>query len=49
MKSSLFQWFRRKENSKEFTKNVRKLAKTVGTVGSMKNYNDLALQELSQW
>jgi hypothetical protein len=48
LKSRVFQWLRRKENFKEFTKNVEKRAKTVGTVGSMKNYKDLKIQELRQ-
>jgi hypothetical protein len=41
MKSRVFQWFRRKENFKEFTKNVEKQAKTVGAVGSIENHKDL--------
>jgi len=36
----------RKENFKELTKNVEKLAKTMGTVGSMENYKYFATQEL---
>jgi hypothetical protein len=39
----------RKENFKEFTKNAEKWAKTMGTVGSMKNHKDLKIQELCQW
>jgi hypothetical protein len=46
MKSSVFQWFWRKENFKELTKNAEKQAKTVGTVGSMESYKYLATQEL---
>ena len=46
MKSRVFQLPRRKENFKEFTKNAEKQAKTMGTVGSMKNHKDLIIQEL---
>jgi hypothetical protein len=48
LKSRFFQWLRRKENFKEFTKNVQEQAKTMGTMGSMKNYKDLKIQELRQ-
>jgi hypothetical protein len=48
MKSRVFRWFRRKENFKEFTKNVEKLAKTMGTVGSMENHKSIQIKELRQ-
>ncbi len=47
-KPRVFQWLRRKENVKEFTKNVEKLAKTVGTVGSIEDHKYLQIKELRQ-
>jgi hypothetical protein len=48
LKSRVFRWIKRKENFKEFTKNVEKQAKTVGMVGGMKNHKYLKIQELRQ-